>query len=101
MLESSIIMHGVSESVWEPEETTRGKVQHLMTHLISGENYQSKMDQVLEIHIKTCTRLGRYRPMYNQPVSIEFYNKANADHLPRGVLWTTNIVKKQKQNAES
>ena len=93
MLESSIIMNGVSESVWEPEETTRGKVQHLMTHLVSGENYQSKMDQVLEIHIKSCTTLGRYRPMYNRPVSIEFYNKANADyiihnraHLPRGVF---------------
>ena len=65
MLESSIIMHGVSEAVWEPEETTCGKVQHIMTHLVSGESYQNKMDQVLEIHIKSCIRLGRYRPMHN------------------------------------
>ena len=93
MLEGGIIIHAVQESVWEPEETTRGKVQHIMTHLVSGENYQSKMDQVLDIHIKTCTRLGRYRPMYNRPVSIEFYNKADADyiihnrsHLPKGVF---------------
>ena len=93
MLEGSIILHGVQESVWEPEETTRGKVQHIMTHLVSGENYQSKMDQVLEIHIKTCIRIGRYRSMYNRPISIEFYNKADADyivhnrtHLPKGVF---------------
>ena len=86
-------MNDVNELIWEPEETTKGKVQHLLTFMVSGTTYQDKLDSIPDIPIVRSYRLGRYKAMRNRPVIIEFANKTDVDyvtnnrtHLPRGVF---------------
>ena len=45
-----------------------------MTFLVTGEIYQSKMQQVRGIQIKKVHCLGRYIPMGSIPVAIKFYS---------------------------
>ena len=93
LLEGNVIFQGVPDSIWEPSETTKEKILAAITHTISGETFEAKMDQAKRITIKHVSRLGRYTTMRNRPVLVEFYYKSDAmyllgnrSHLPKGVF---------------
>ena len=92
LLESNVIFQGVPDSIWEPAETTKEKVLAVISHAISGDTQEDKMDQVRKMPIKDFTHLRCYTAIRNQAILVEFYYKSNAifllsnrTHLPKGV----------------
>ena len=93
LLESNIVFQGIPNTLWEPMETTREKILTAISHTISGENQEQKMDQARKIPIKEIHRVGKYSAMRTRPVIVEFVYKTDATyllnnktHLPRGVF---------------
>ena len=92
LLEGNIIFQGILEQLWEPSNTTKEKVLNAISHTISGDTVEDRMDQACKIPIKDVTRLGRYVAMRTRPVLVEFCHKgdveyllSNRTHLPKGV----------------
>ena len=92
LLEGNIVFQGVPESLWEASETTKEKILNAISHTISGDNHEDKLQQAHQIPIKDVSRIGRYAPMKTRPVLVEFYHKSDAEfllgnrtHLPQGV----------------
>ena len=92
LIEGNIVFQGVPESLWEASETTKEKILIAISHTISGDNQEDKMQQARQIPIKDMSRIGKYAPMKTQPVLVEFYHKSDAEfllsngtHLPQGV----------------
>ena len=92
LLEGNIVFQGVPESLWEASEATKEKILTAISHTISGDNQEEKMQQARRIPIKDVSRIGKYTGMRPRPVLVEFYHKSDADflpsnrsHLPQGV----------------
>ena len=93
LLESHVVLHGVPDTLWEPMETTREKVLTAISHTISGESHEARMDQAKKIPIKEIHRMGKFSAMRTRPVVVEFIYKTDANylisnrtHLPQGVF---------------
>ena len=93
LLEGNVIFQGIPESMWKPSETTKEKVLSAISHTISGETLESRMNQARQIPIKDVKCIGKYAPMRTRPALVEFYHKSNAKfllsnrtHLPKGVF---------------
>ena len=63
-----------------------------ISHIISGEDSDDRLNQARNIPIKDVSQLGRYFVTQNQPVLVEFYHKtdvefilSNRRELPKGV----------------
>ena len=92
LLEGNIIFQGVLDSIWEPMETMKEKILTAISHTISGDSQEAKMDQAQKSPIKEVTRIGRFSAMRKRPVLVEFHYKSDAiyllsnkTHLPKGV----------------
>ena len=92
LLEGNIVFQGVPESLWEASETTKEKILTAISHTISGDSQEDKMQQAHQIPIKDVSRIGKYAPLRTHPVLVEFYHKSDAEfllsnrsHLPQGV----------------
>ena len=93
LLECNVVFQGVPDSVWEPMETTREKILTAISHTISGESHEQKMEQARNIPIKEIYRTGKYTAMRSRPVIVEFCYRSdvsfllvNKKHLPQGVF---------------
>ena len=93
LLEGNVIITGIPESLWENSSATKEKVLRAISHTISGESDDDKMNQARNIPIKDVSRIGHYSAMCTRPVLVEFYHKsdaafllANRKELPSGVF---------------
>ena len=85
-------------------ETTKEKILTAISHTISGNSTEEKMDQARKIPIKEISRIGRYTAMWTQPVLVEFYYKSDAmfllenrSHLPKGVFVNKQFSKETEK----
>ena len=92
LLEGNVIMQGIPDTLWEPWESTKEKVLSAISHTISGNAHEDKMEQAHRIPIKDVQRKGKFTTLRTRPVLVEFYHKSdtefllcNRSHLPKGV----------------
>ena len=81
MMESCVILTGVKEDVWETDEVRREKIFAILSNTVLGTTYEDRLDTAKIMYIKHLSRLGKFRRMYNRPVSVEFLYKEDADYL--------------------
>ena len=81
LLDSSIIIHGISEEVDETEMDRKEKLIVVMARTIARRNQDERIEVASNVPIKSTQRLGRFVANRNRPISITFVNKSNADHL--------------------
>ena len=81
LLDSSIIIHGISEEVDETEADRKEKLVKIMARTIVRRNQEEKIEVARNVPIKSTQRLGRFIANRNRPISITFVNKSDADHL--------------------
>ena len=81
LLDSSIIIHGISEEVDETEADRKEKLILVMARTITRRNQDEQIEVARNVPIKSKQRLGRFVANRNRPISITFVNKSDADHL--------------------
>ena len=81
MMESCIILTRVKEDMWETDEVRREKIFAILSNTVLGTTYEDRLDTAKIMYIKHSSRLGKFRRMYNRPVSVEFLYKEDADYL--------------------
>ena len=52
MMEGNILFQGVPESIWDPSKTVKENVLTAISHTISGDTIEDRMDQARQIPIK-------------------------------------------------
>ena len=86
-LANNVIITRVPEQQWEPYEATK---QHMLDTVAasmkskSDDERQQNALNVNQININYCTRVGRFRPNQNQPISVTFQNREDKDLLTSG-----------------
>ena len=81
LLDSSIIIHGISEEVDETEMDRKEKLIVVMARTIARRNQDERIEVARNVPIKSTQRLGRFVANRNRPISVTFVNKSDADHL--------------------
>ena len=82
-----MIITGVPEQQWEPYEVTKQCVLDTVAASIrskSDDERQQNAFNVNQININYCTRVGRFRPNQNRPISVTFQNREDKDLLVSG-----------------
>ena len=74
-LSNNVIVTGIPEQTWEPYECTKQRVYDTISAAIiasdpSKEN--SALEEARSMDIAYCTRVSKYRPNYNWPISVAF-----------------------------
>ena len=62
LLEGNIVFQGVPENLWEASEATKEKILTAISHTISGDDQEDRMQQVQRIPIKDVSHIGNYAP---------------------------------------
>ena len=81
MLETSIVITGISEEKWEDPEPRRQKLNRELANTLPGETYDEKLKKASELQIVSTERLGKYNPTKGRPISVKFTLKEDADHV--------------------
>ena len=108
LLEGNLVFQGIPETLWETHNSTKEKIVLAISHIISGEDLDDRLNQAWNIPIKDVSRLGRYFATCNRPVLVEFYHKtdvefilSNRRELPKGVYVDKQYSDKQKRKGTS
>ena len=81
LLESNLIMHGISEEAWEQEKSRTEKIYAAIANTIENDDPWEKLKIAREISIRSSKRLGKYKLGRKRPISICFETKGHADSL--------------------
>ena len=92
MLEKNIIIKGIRETPFEPQDTTWDKVVVELTEMMGGDRYEVRRRNAEDLSINNVQRVGRYKQMENRPVLVTFglnsdviYVLKNKKHLKPGI----------------
>ena len=86
-LTNNVIITGVPKQQWEPYEVTKQHVLDTVATSIRSKSDDERQQNVLnvnQININYCTRVGRFRPNQNRPISVTFQNREDKDLLMSG-----------------
>ena len=108
LMESNIIMHGIKESAWKPEDTCRELVLKAIADTINVDDPEEKVNTARKIPIKSINRVGRYSAMHHDQSTLAllvrvmriYYWNAKS-HLKRVSILTENIVMKMRLSGRS
>ena len=81
LMESCVILTSVKEEAWETDEVRRQKIFGILSNTVLGSTYEDRLATTKIMYMKHSVRLGRFRRMYNRPISVEFLYKEDADYL--------------------
>ena len=92
LLEKNIIIKGIRETPFEPQDTTWDKVVVELTEMMGGDRYEVRRRNAEDLSINNVQRVGRYKQMENRPVLVTFglnsdviYVLKNKKHLKPGI----------------
>ena len=74
-LSNNVIVTGIPEQTWEPYECTKQKVYDTISSAITASDpskENSALEEARAMDIAYCTRVGKYRPNHNRPISVTF-----------------------------
>ena len=83
-LSNNVIVTGIPEQTWEPYECTKQRVYDTISSAIiasdpSKEN--SALEEARSMDIAYCTRVGKYRPNHNRPISVTFTRRDDKERV--------------------
>ena len=81
LLQSNLIMHGITEEAWEQENSRTEKIYAAIANTVEHEDPWEKLKIARKISIRSSRRLGKYKLGRNRPISICFEKKSHADTL--------------------
>ena len=79
---NNVIITRIPEQQWEPYEATKQRVIDTITSAhtnTSEEDHECNKRRAENTKITYCTRVGKYRPNQNRPISVAFQNKEDKD----------------------
>ena len=74
-LSNNVIVMGMPEQTWEPYECTKQRVYDTISSAIVASDPSKEdttLDEARAMDIAYCTRVGKYRPNHNRPISVTF-----------------------------
>ena len=94
-LSNNILMSGIPEQKWEPYEATKQRIYDTFTSAMSNanpNNTDTALREATTIEISYCSRIGKYQPGYDRPISVTFMRcddkeriMAIKNKLPHGI----------------
>ena len=83
-LSNNVIVTGIPEQTWEPYECTKQRVYDTISSAIiasdpSKEN--SALEEARAMDIAYCTRVGKYKPNHNRPISVTFTRRHDKERV--------------------
>ena len=102
MLESSVILTGIREGLWEMDDVRKEKIYEVISETVLGHTLEERLNTARVMYIKNSRRIGRYRQMYNRPIVVEFMYKEDADSLLNNRrYWTQRIYIDKEYSKET
>ena len=86
-LANNVIITGVPKQQWELYEVTKQCMLDTVAASMRSKSDDERQQNVLnvnQININYCTRVGRFRPNQNRPISVTFQNREDKDLLMSG-----------------
>ena len=81
VLEKNVLIKGIPEIPWEPENTTWDKVLYEFSELMEGTQYSVRRSHAEKLSISHVERIGRYKSLENRPVLVCFNRKGDTDYV--------------------
>ena len=71
-LSNNVIITGIEEQTWEPVEVTKQRVYDTITATIDSSDGNVALDEAYKVDVAYCSRVGKYRPIVNRPITVTF-----------------------------
>ena len=79
LLESSIVINGISEEKYEEPEPRRDKLNAELVCILSGNTEDEKLDSAKALQIESTERVGKFNPKKGRPIAVKFTKKSDAE----------------------
>ena len=79
LLESSIVINGISEEKYEEPEPRRDKLNAELACILSGNTEDEKLDSAKALQIESTERVGKFNPKKGRPIAVKFTKKSDAE----------------------
>ena len=83
-LSNNVIVTGIPEQTWEPYECTKQRVYDTISSAIAASDpsmENSTLEEARAMDIAYCTRVGKYRPNHNSPISVTFTRRDDKERV--------------------
>ena len=80
-LNNNVIISGIAEAPWEKYESTKQRVHDTVAASMGDPGDVACQERVKKVEIMCCSRVGRYRPNHNHPISVTFKKKDDKEML--------------------
>ena len=81
VLDKNVLIKGIPEIPWEPENTTWDKVLHELSELMEGTKYSVRRSHAENLSISHVERIGRYKSLENRRILVCFNRKGDTDYV--------------------
>ena len=79
LLESSIVINGISEEKYEEPEPRRIKLNTELAHILSGNTDEEKLKSAKALQIESTECVGKFNPNKGRPIAVKFMKKSDAE----------------------
>ena len=79
LLESSIVINGISEEKYEEPEPRHTKLNKELAHILSGDTEEEKLERANALQIESTERVGKFNPKKGHPIAIKFTKKSDVE----------------------
>ena len=81
LLESSVMLYGIYECPWETDDVRKEMIYDAISDTVLSRTYEERLDVARSMVIRNSRRTGKYNPLSNRPISVEFLYKEHAMYL--------------------
>ena len=78
LLESSIVINGISEEKYEEPEPRHAKLNKELARILSGNTDEEKLENADALQIVSTERVGKFNPQKGRPIAVKFMKKSDA-----------------------
>ena len=105
LLESSIVINGISEEKYEDPEPRRDKLNAELACILSGNTEDEKLESAKALQIESTEHVGKFNPKKGRPIAVKFTKKSDAEmvldqknKLQKGIYVDQFYCEEQKNN---
>ena len=78
LLETSIVINGISEEKYEEPEPRRAKLNRELACILSGNTEDEKLEKADALQIVSTERVGKFNAQKGRPIAVKFMKKSDA-----------------------
>ena len=78
LLESSIVINGISEEKYEEPEPRRAKLNKELARILSGNTDEEKLENAEALQIVSTEHVGKFNQQKGRPIAVKFMKKSDA-----------------------